>query len=128
MYVEYLSTEDIERYILSVTAEDVVEHIKPIITSETPSRAYGNDAIVLFYPQHHLNIIATDQLIAYKDDYTSNVIAKSAWRNFVSDRYYLMLEKLRDEDFKKKLFGDEYNSQKKAPSNDFKRYIDEQTL
>lgn len=128
MYVEYLSTEEIESYILSVTAEDVIEHVRPIITSEAPSRALGDDAVVLLYPQHHLNIIATDKSIMYKDDYGSNVIAKSAWRNYVSARYYLMLEKVRSDDFKKKIYGDEFVPSKKAPSEDFKRYIDDQTL
>ena len=93
MYVDILTKEDLENYVLTVKDEEVVADTHAIISQETPLGYRSQGFVGLEYPQHHLYIFATDDKISYENEQKTRTIARSSWRTFIQSIYSLAEEK-----------------------------------
>ena len=94
MYVNSLSVDDVESYIMNVKDVEVKEDVQPIINQERPLVYRTAEFIGLEYPLHHLYIFATDDRISYENEQKRRTITRSSWRTYIQSKYSLAEEKI----------------------------------
>ena len=97
MYVNHLTPDQVESYIMNIKDEEVAEDTHAVISHETPLIYRTQEFMGLEYAHHHLNIYATDDKISYENDQKARTIARSSWRSYIQALFSLAEEHAQQE-------------------------------
>lgn len=97
MYVNHLTPDQVESYVMNVKDPETIEDTHAIISHEVPHIYRAREFMGLEYPHNHLNIYATDDKISYETDRKVRTIARSSWRSYIQAMFSLAEEKIAQE-------------------------------